>query len=71
MVAGVTLFSAARQTVTGARAEGPAYFCGKIQGVIGVEVYWKSTGVPGLGKSAAKGFSRTHAHLRLLIDFRP
>ena len=43
--------------------EDPANFCRRIAGVSGAEVYWKSTGVSGLGKSAAKEWAMAPALL--------
>jgi len=54
VASGVTLFSDGRQRVTRWRIQDPTDFCRKTRTVFGAEVYWKSTGDSGLGKSAGK-----------------
>jgi hypothetical protein len=51
---GLILISAGGQRVTSWGIEDPADFCRKMADVFGAEIYRISTGVSGLGKSAAK-----------------
>ena len=49
---------AGSRAVSRVQPRNPACFCRKVQRVIRAEVYWKSTGDSGLGKSAGKCRSR-------------